>query len=113
MSLLDLTTAAEGTSIRLALEGELDIGGAERVEQELARIEGAQPATIVLDLSGLAFLDSTGLRIIVGADARAREQARRLVIVRGPEAVHRIFHMTRLDERLEIVDDLAAVQAAS
>ena len=69
--------------MRLALTGELDIAGAARVEQELERIEREPPATIVLDLRELAFMDSTGLRVIVAADGRAREQARRLVIVRG------------------------------
>lgn len=111
MKMLDLTTEADGTTIRLALQGELDIAGAAMVERELERIEGTEPATVVLDLRELAFMDSTGLRIIVAADARAREQGRRLVIVRGPDAVQRIFHMTRMDERLEIVDDPPAVEA--
>ena len=66
---------------------------------------------MVLDLRGLAFIDSTGLRLIVSADARAREQGRRLAVVRGPEAVQRIFRVTRLDERLDMVDDPAAATA--
>ena len=111
MKLLELTTETDGTTVRLALTGELDIAGASRVEQELERIEREPPATIVLDLRELAFMDSTGLRVIVAADSRAREQARRLVIVRGTDTVQRIIEMTRLDERLEIVDDLAAVEA--
>lgn len=111
MKLLELTTETEGTTVRLALTGELDIAGVARVEQELERIEQAPPATIVLDLRALAFMDSTGLRVIIAADGRAREQARRLVIVRGSDTVQRIIEMTRLDERLEIVDDLAAVEA--
>jgi anti-sigma B factor antagonist len=111
MKLLELTTETDGTTVRLALTGELDIAGAARVEQELERIEREPPATIVLDLRELAFMDSTGLRVIVAADSRAREQARRLVIVRGTDTVQRIIEMTRLNERLEIVDDLAAVEA--
>jgi len=111
MKLLDLITETEGTTVRLALTGELDIAGAARVEQEFERIEREPPATIVLDLRELAFMDSTGLRVIVAADSRAREQARRLVIVRGSSTVQRIIEMTRLDERLEIVDDLAAIEA--
>lgn len=111
MKLLDLTTETEGTTVRLALSGELDIAGAARVEQELDRIERELPATIVLDLRELLFMDSTGLRVIVAADGRAREQARRLVIIRGTDTVQRIIEMTRLNERLEIVDDLAAVEA--
>lgn len=111
MKLLELMTETEGTTVRLALTGELDIAGAARVEQELERIERELPPTIVLDLRELAFMDSTGLRVIVAADGRAREQSRRLVIVRGTDTVQRIIEMTRLDERLEIVDDPAAVEA--
>jgi anti-anti-sigma factor len=111
MRLLELTTETEGTTVRLALTGELDISGAPRVEQELERIEREAPATIVLDLRDLAFMDSTGLRVILAADGRAREQSRRLVIVRGSDTVQRIIEMTRLDERLEIVADPAAVEA--
>ena len=110
MSTLELNTqdGANG-EVRLALRGELDISTAQRVEDELARIEASRPPAIVLDLRALEFMDSTGLRTVVGADARAREQGRRLTIVRGPDAVQRIFSVTTLDERLEIVDDLAAL----
>jgi len=111
MSLLELTTDTNATTVRVALAGEFDIAAAERVERELERIERDPPETLVLDLRGLTFMDSTGLRIIVAADARAREQARRLVVVQGPDAIQRIMHMTRLDERLEIVSDPSAIPA--
>ena len=111
MTLLELSTESNGATVLLALAGELDIGSAARVEEELARIERDAPATVVIDLRALTFMDSTGLRIIVGADARAREHERRLVLVQGPDAVRRLLRMTRLDERLEIVADPAAVQA--
>lgn len=109
MTLLELTTDVNGAIVSLALTGEFDIAGASSVEQALARIEQDAPATVVLDLRGLTFMDSTALRLIIAADARAREQSRRLVLVRGPDPVHRILHMTRLDERLEIVDDPAVL----
>jgi len=108
MELLELTTETEGSTVRLSLTGELDVAGAPRVEQELQRIEREAPPTLVLDLRQLAFMDSTGLRLIVAADDRAREQARRLVVVRGSETVQRIIEMTRLHERFEMVDDPAA-----
>jgi anti-anti-sigma factor len=109
MSMLELKTE-DGTNgeVRLALNGELDISSAARVEDEMARIEAARPRAIVLDLRELEFMDSTGLRTIVGADARAREHGWRLTIVRGPDAVQRIFSVTKLDERLDIVDEPAA-----
>jgi len=111
MALLELDTHDEDGAIRLSLSGELDISSAPRVEEELTRVEADAPPVLVLDLRGLAFMDSTGLRLIVSADARAREQGRRLAVVRGPEAVQRIFRVTRLDERLDMVDDPAAATA--
>lgn len=109
MALLDVETHEEDGAVRVALSGELDISTAPRVEEELDRVEAEPPGVIVLDLRGLAFMDSTGLRVIVSADARAREQGRRLAVVRGPEAVQRIFRVTRLEERLDMVDDPAAI----
>jgi anti-anti-sigma factor len=92
----------------MTLVGELDLSSVAKVQEELRRIEAKSPATLVVDLSKLSFLDSTGLRCIVTADERAREQGRRIVIVRGPDAVQRVFAITRLEERLEIVDDVPA-----
>lgn len=109
MAILDLETQHDNGYVRIVLTGELDISSASTVEEELTRLEAEELGLIVLDLRKLDFMDSTGLRLIVSADARARDASRRLVLVRGPEAVQRIFDITRLDERLEIVDDLAAV----
>jgi anti-anti-sigma factor len=105
MTLLQLETEDANGYVRLALRGELDIASAPRVEEALTRIEAAAPGLILIDLRGLEFMDSTGLRTVVSADARAREQGRRLAVVRGPEQVDRIFTVTRLDERLEMVDE--------
>jgi anti-anti-sigma factor len=108
MALLELKTE-EGDSTRVELTGELDISSAPMLEEALGRIESSQPALLLVDLRQLAFMDSTGLRTLVGANQRARAQGRRLAIVRGPDQVHRIFSVTRLDERFEIVDDPAAL----
>ena len=112
MALLELTAEQDDRgTVRVALTGELDISSASQLDDQLAKVEADGPPVIVLDLRALEFMDSTGLRTVVTADARARDQGRRLAIVRGPDAVDRVFSVTRLDERLEIIDDPAAVQA--
>ena len=68
------------------------------------------PALLLLDLRPLDFMDSTGLRTILAADARAREAGRRLVVVQGNENIQRVFEVTRLHERVEIVDDPGDVE---
>lgn len=100
------TQQGEGL-VQVSLRGELDLSTVEKVEQELRRLEGQGEKLLVLDLAGLSFLDSTGLRLMVTADQRARQEGRRLAIVKGPETVHRVFTITKLDEQLEMVDDLS------
>jgi len=109
VEILDVTTEDRDGLVHVALVGELDLSTVAKVQEELRRIEAASPATLVVDLSKLTFLDSTGLRCIVTADERAREEGRRIVIVRGPDAVQRVFSITRLDDRLEMVDDVASI----
>ncbi len=103
MTILEVETKEEDGAVRLSLTGELDLSTVQKVEDELRRVEGEGAETVVLDLSSLSFLDSTGLRTIVTADQRARKSGRRLAIVKGPETVHRVFTITRLDERLDMV----------
>jgi anti-sigma B factor antagonist len=109
VEILDVRTEDRNGLVHVALVGELDLSSVAKVQEELRRIETSAPATLVVDLSKLTFLDSTGLRCIVTADERARAEGRRIVIVRGPDAVQRVFAITRLDDRLEMVDDVAAI----
>jgi len=108
MSLLDVTTTERDGAVHIALVGELDISSATRVEDELRRVEEERPPVILVDLKGLEFMDSTGLRVLTSADTRARKDGRRLAIGRGPESVQRIFRMTKLDDRLDIVESEVA-----
>src|SRR5215213_8165935 len=101
----EVTIEERGGSAHVALRGELDISTATKLEEDLERIEAGGPPLLVIDLSGLDFMDSTGLRLLIGADARARAQGRRLVLVQGNDMVQRVLRLTRLDERLEIVAD--------
>jgi anti-sigma B factor antagonist len=104
VTILEAETVEERGLVRLLLRGELDLSTAGRAEEELHRAESSEPALLVLDLSGLTFLDSTGLRLIVTADRRARDGGRRLMVVKGPDTVQRVFTITRLDERLEMLE---------
>jgi anti-sigma B factor antagonist len=102
---LEFKTTRNGTLAVVAPTGELDLSGAAVLEGELERL-AAEPelGTVVLDLRGLEFMDSSGLRLVVLADMRAREAGRRFALIRGDDTVHRVFEITRMAERLEFVD---------
>jgi anti-anti-sigma factor len=89
---------------QVELKGELDLASAPKLDDELQRLEEGSPALLVVDLSRLSFMDSSGLRTLLAADSRAREAGRRFVLVRGDDRVQRVLAITRLDERLELVD---------
>jgi anti-sigma B factor antagonist len=112
MTTLDVTTSDRPDCILVELSGELDLATAAKLEDELKHIEQKGTGPIALDLRPLAFMDSSGLRALLSADARAREAGRRLVLIRGDERVQRVLRITRLDERLEIVDSVDAVAGA-
>ena len=106
ISLLTLTTSHEQEAVRLSLSGELDMSSALIFDEELRRIEAQDlPRTVVLDLRRLKFLDSTGLRLIWSAHSRARRCGRIFKVVPGTDAVRRIFRLTGMNERLNVVED--------
>jgi anti-anti-sigma factor len=102
---LELRIEQDQGTPRLVLSGELDLASAEELDANLKRVEESEPALLVLDLRELEFMDSTGLRTVIAADARARERGGRLVVVRAPEEVDRVFKLTRMDQHLEVVDE--------
>ena len=108
---LELELRQDGDIPILALSGELDIAVVGQAEQGLGPLEERRPAILILDLRGLSFMDSSGLRLVLEADMRARRDGRRLVVVRGSEAVHRVFTVATLDKRLAFVDHPADVQS--
>jgi anti-sigma B factor antagonist len=110
MPKLDFETTRNGTVATVRPEGELDLSGASILEAELDRLgEDPEVAAVVLDMRGLEFMDSSGLRLVVVADMKAREAGRRFCLVRGDETVHRVFEITRMSDRLDFVDDVEDV----
>jgi anti-anti-sigma factor len=91
-------------AVKIGLRGELDMQHAYTFDEEVKRVEALKPDCICLDLRELTFLDSTGLSRLVAARRRAMKGGHRLVIVRGPAAVQRVFQLTAVDEAFEIVN---------
>ncbi len=58
----------------------------------------------MLDLSGLTFLDSTGVHLLVRAAARSRADSDRLTLLRGSPAVQRLLEICGVDEVLPFAD---------
>jgi anti-sigma B factor antagonist len=91
---LAISSALVDGTVEISLQGELDLASAPSMEERLAAIDVDEPARVVIDLAGLTFIDSTGLRVLLLADARARECGYELSLRAGGETVQRVFEMT-------------------
>ena len=91
----------DGAEAELKIFGEFDMTGVLRVEPELGEMLATDEiARFLLDLSGLDFIDSTGLGVIIDLDQRARRGDFELSIVPGPRHVQRVFEVTKLADVL-------------
>lgn len=87
----------------VALSGELDIATA---DQLTAALEGVTPAPgerLVINLTAVSFMDSTGLRVLIAANGAATDGGYELFIVTGESPAKRVLELTRMDEHMQVV----------
>ena len=97
---LSLEIAHFGTTCTLKLTGECDLAQRDALRAGLREVFAAGPEQIVLDLSGLRFIDSTGIHAVIELYKRADRDGVRLVICPGSRQVQRIFDLCGLTAQL-------------
>ena len=101
---LEVRAAFDHETFLLALYGDFDLAGVPEVERLLEKAESTDAAEIVVDLSGLHFIDSSGIRVLALAHARARRRMTRFALLRGPDQVQHVFRVCGLDTVLPFAD---------
>ncbi len=94
----------DAESIVVALTGELDLATAATFERHLREAESSRPTRLIVDLSALGFMDSTGLQTLLRARERANSTEYQLVLRRGRHQVQRVFELTRTDAAFTFED---------
>jgi anti-anti-sigma factor len=103
--LLEIAVSDSGAVRLLRLTGELDLAGVDQFERLLTADQTPETATFVLDMRGLTFIDSSGLRAVIMADQRVRAEGGRFVVVRGSDQVNEVMEMTGVAKQIELVDE--------
>jgi anti-anti-sigma factor len=101
-----VTVSKDGERATLELRGELDMSGTDRLQVALEQAEEPPSGLLVLDLSKLDFIDSTGLEVLLRAARRAHDSGRRLIVARPSRYVRRLLEMTAIDQSLDVVEDV-------
>lgn len=107
---LGIEVSRNGGMVVIALQGELDLASAEAFSEQLDGASSGEASAVVVDLSELEFMDSTGLRSILAAHQRCGEHGRRFAVVPGSRQVARLLEVARVEDHLHLVsspDELA------
>jgi anti-sigma B factor antagonist len=97
---LQIAVTQDQATVTIALAGEWDLAQRQVTRQAIRAVLQRSPENVVVDLSELTFIDSSGIHVIVELHKRATQHEIGLVIVPGPRAVQRPFEICGLTDVL-------------
>jgi anti-anti-sigma factor len=98
--LLQWSVAAAAGTVTVSVEGELDLANCESLRAVLREVTSRKPDQVVVDLAQLSFLDSSGIRCLIGAAQDAQAGETRLVVRQPQPSVRRVMEVCGVDELL-------------
>ena len=97
----------------IAIEGELDLNRVPVIREQLATAIKAKAPRILIDLTGLTYVDSSGLALFIESLQNMRGYGGKLAIFGLSDTVRHIFEISRLDQVFEIHPDQPSALAAA
>jgi anti-sigma B factor antagonist len=98
-------SSSEAGVCLIALRGELDLASAPKLEREFHAALAAANGPIVVDLSDLQFMDSTGLRTLIAGQRSASDQRRPFAVARRADSfIARVFEVAGADRAFDLHD---------
>jgi anti-sigma B factor antagonist len=101
----EINVVRDHESATVTLAGELDIATVPRVEEAIEATLTDELQVLTVDLSGLGFVDSSGLRLFIVLDQRAAEQGWELRLLRPDAQVLTVFQVSGVEENLPFIED--------
>jgi anti-anti-sigma factor len=101
---LAVRVAVDGDAYVIAVSGELDLSSTPKLERALLRAARSSVRSIVVDLSGLRFLDASGLHVLIDAHHACARRGQALQLVRAPAPADSVFELTETVTLFEFLD---------
>jgi len=104
---MELSTREDGRVTIMSVQGDLVIGEAEATfKRTVTRLLEEGKIYLLVDLSEVGFLDSSGLGALVRAMTNSQKEGGQTKLLKAGPQVRRLLEMTKLDSVFEIHDDL-------
>ncbi len=97
----------------VALEGEIDLNESQSVKEGLSPLIEQKLPRIFIDLSGVSYIDSSGIAVLIDGLQRTHAYGGKLLLCGMRETVMNIFQIARLDQVFPIFPDVAAAENAA
>jgi anti-sigma B factor antagonist len=104
----DIVVERSGDLAVLRVSGELVAEHEERMEESVGQVVAAGASEVLIDLRGVSFIDSLGVRALIRNQLRSRAGGFSLAVVPGRGQVFRVVKTMGLDRVLHVLDDGAA-----
>jgi anti-sigma B factor antagonist len=106
---LVLETQERGDVTVVSVKGEVDLYTAPSLKERVADLVSSGQSRLAVDLSGVEFMDSTGLGVLIGALKRSKEVGGSLALIAPREQVIKVLSITGLDKVFTIHDNVDQV----
>ncbi|WBQ03154.1 STAS domain-containing protein [Kribbella sp. CA-293567] len=107
---LSIRTGDSGSYVTLEVAGDLDLESTPAMTAGLKAVLGPRP--VLVDLSRVEFLDSTGLGVLVGAHREAAAEGGALLLVAAGPRLQKIFKITKLHKVFALHDTMEEAVAS-
>lgn len=104
---LKVTTRSQGDHTVISVTGEIDLYTAPRLQSELMAALVPEGATLVVDMSGVEFCDSTGINVLLTAHRAAEARNGKLLLASPGSAVRKVLQVTGLESFFTVLDEPA------
>ena len=99
---LTATVEERGSSVQLAMEGEIDLATVHQVMANVNRVDLNRITALVIDLGRVTFLDLAGLHAILRINEDCKDHAVHLTVIAPRCAASRVFTLTRAHRELNL-----------
>lgn len=102
----NLTSTFKNGILRIGLTGDIDHHSAKRAREAIDfLIKDKKPHTIILDLSSVEFMDSSGLGLILGRYTLSSDMGAKLILYHPTKRIKRILSLAGIERIIEIEGD--------